>query len=198
MEAETLCQSLICDLQSAKSDYLLKVIGDGRPYSTLRFTCFLSKLIWPVESSNYASKCEDMSSPQIIFDRNAFRETLLQFFEKDVVPRWSKDMGNGVIDHFIDDVLDVEVNGSDLSTVPLTHLNLRLRLSERMRCITMSSRSSDENSREQLKQFNVYFIQLLSYLAGQLHIQWNLENAYSSRTLSTLPYFTRHCNLYSD
>ncbi|VDP63944.1 unnamed protein product [Schistosoma curassoni] len=100
-------------------------------------------------------------------------------------------MANGVIDHFIEDVLDLQVNGSELSTIPLTHLNLRLKLSERMESTVLSNRLSDQHNRDQLKQFNVYFIQLLSYLAGQLYIQWNLENAYSSRTLSTLPYFTR-------
>ncbi|KAH8860749.1 thymidylate synthase [Schistosoma japonicum] len=190
-ELESLCQEIIHDPQTAECNFLLKVVGDGRPYSTLRFTCFLSKLIWPAKSTNNLPLSEDASSPQIIFDRDAFREILLRFYEKDVVPRWSKDMGNGVIDHFIEDVMDLEVNGSELSTVPLTHLNLRLKLSERMESITLSHRFTDQQSRDQLKQFNVYFIQLLSYLAGQLYIQWNLENIYSSRTLSTLPYFTR-------
>ncbi|CAH8479273.1 unnamed protein product [Schistosoma turkestanicum] len=190
-EAESLCQAIIHDSQTAESNYLLKVCGDGNSYSSLRFTCFLSKLIWPVQNNNKVPVSEDISSPQIIFDRDAFRETLLRFYEKDVVPRWSKDMGNGVVDHFIEDVLDLQVNGSELSTIPLTHLNLRLRLSERMESIALSNRLADQHSRDQLKQFNVYFIQLLSYLAGQLYIQWNLENAYSSRTLSTLPYFTR-------
>lgn len=73
----------------------MKVCGDGKPYSTLRFTCFLSKLIWPVENNNIVTLSDDLSSPQIIFDRDAFRETLLRFYEKDVVPRWSKDMANG-------------------------------------------------------------------------------------------------------
>ncbi|CAH8520266.1 unnamed protein product [Schistosoma haematobium] len=190
-EVESLCQGIIDDLQTVESNYLLKVCGDGKPYSTLRFTCFLSKLIWPVENNNTVTLSDDLSSPQIIFDRDAFRETLLRFYEKDVVPRWSKDMANGVIDHFIEDVLDLQVNGSELSTIPLTHLNLRLKLSERMESTVLSNRLSDQHNRDQLKQFNVYFIQLLSYLAGQLYIQWNLENAYSSRTLSTLPYFTR-------
>ncbi|CAH8517979.1 unnamed protein product [Schistosoma rodhaini] len=190
-EVESLCQGIIDDLQTVESKYLLKVCGDGKPYSTLRFTCFLSKLIWPVQNNINVTISEDISSPQIIFDRDAFRETLLRFYEKDVVPRWSKDMANGVIDHFIEDVLDLQVNGSELSTIPLTHLNLRLKLSERMESTVLSNRLSDQHNRDQLKQFNVYFIQLLSYLAGQLYIQWNLENAYSSRTLSTLPYFTR-------
>ncbi|CAH8518561.1 unnamed protein product [Schistosoma curassoni] len=190
-EVESLCQGIIDDLQTVESNYLLKVCGDGKPYSTLRFTCFLSKLIWPVENNNTVTLSDDLSSPQIIFDRDAFRETLLRFYEKDVVPRWSKDMANGVIDYFIEDVLDLQVNGSELSTIPLTHLNLRLKLSERMESTVLSNRLSDQHNRDQLKQFNVYFIQLLSYLAGQLYIQWNLENAYSSRTLSTLPYFTR-------
>ncbi|KAK4469520.1 hypothetical protein MN116_007064 [Schistosoma mekongi] len=189
-ELESLCQEIIHDPQTAECNFLLKVVGDGRPYSTIRFTCFLSKLIWPARSTNNLP-ISDVSSPQIIFDREAFREILLRFYEKDVVPRWSKDMGNEVIDHFIEDVMDLEVNGSELSTIPLTHLNLRLKLSERMESITLSNRFTDQQNRDQLKQFNVYFIQLLSYLAGQLYIQWNLENIYTSRTLSTLPYFTR-------
>lgn len=59
------------------------------------------------------------------------------------------------------------MNGSELSTIPLTHLNLRLKLSERMESTVLSNRLSDQHNRDQLKQFNVYFIQLLSYLAGQ-------------------------------
>ncbi|CAH8839515.1 unnamed protein product [Trichobilharzia szidati] len=190
-QIENLCQGIINDQDTAESEFLLKIIGDGKPYSTVRFTCFLSKLIWPLSSSHNTSLSEDISSAQIIFDREAFREILLNFFEKEVVPRWSKDMGKEVIDQFIEDVLDLDVNGSDISTVPLTHLNLRLKLSERMESLPLSNCLLDSNNREQYKQFNVYFIQLLSYLAGQLHIQWNLENAYTSRTLSTLPYFTR-------
>ncbi|KAH8860752.1 thymidylate synthase [Schistosoma japonicum] len=117
-------------------------------------------LIWHL---NYTIRLLDRVYPDHLYINRPIQSSISDASDKTMI-----------IDHFIEDVMDLEVNGSELSTVPLTHLNLRLKLSERMESITLSHRFTDQQSRDQLKQFN-----------------WNLENIYSSRTLSTLPYFTR-------
>ncbi|GAA52348.1 hypothetical protein CLF_107906 [Clonorchis sinensis] len=171
------------DPYEAMCKYVLRLIGKKGPEAPSdECTRLMEPLVWSDMTNGCPDEDRDENRPipRFILRLSSLQTRLVEFYSDYISSQWPNLDVQNVVETLLEDLCDIEINGETQTTIPLTQLKQRLKLSA---ASYGNSRTGDN--------FNNRLLQVLSYLAGQSHVQMKLRGPTASQMLSALPYFKR-------
>ncbi|KAF5405109.1 hypothetical protein PHET_01194, partial [Paragonimus heterotremus] len=181
------------DPATALHDYAARIVGSQGSSRFRGAPQFMYQLVYPEEkTTGHMHQVE--REPQLLLEVRPLQSKIIEFYREKLSASWPNVDAKKVVDTLIEDLLHVDVNGENLTSIPVTHLRQRLgleaRVDEHLRPIRM--RNAEFGS-----SLDGTLYEVLYYLAGQSYIQERLHGPSASQTLSSLPYCKRsHSSLF--
>ncbi|KAF7233267.1 hypothetical protein EG68_04643 [Paragonimus skrjabini miyazakii] len=175
------------DPATALHDYAAHIVGSQGSSRFRGVPQFMYQLVYP-EQKTTSHMRQVEREPQLLLEVRPLQSKIIEFYREKLSASWPNVDAKKVVDTLIEDLLHVDVNGENLTSIPVTHLRQRLGLEARV----------DEHLRP-IRLRNAEFgatldgtlYEVLYYLAGQSYIRERLHGPSASQILSSLPYCKR-------
>ncbi|TPP57874.1 hypothetical protein FGIG_08238 [Fasciola gigantica] len=182
---------------TAPLQYITSLVGGNDGFKERVCRQCIYPLVWQDHLDDSQLENTRMKGPNLMLDVRELKNTLVGYYTETVASSWPEVDGTKVVDVFLSDLLDVNLNGENVFVVPLTHLEQRLRLftSKELNNIQHSDNGDCSDSDLVL---NDRLRETFLYLSGQCYIQQNLQGSNACDMLSTLTRFDRSIQESSD
>ncbi|KAF6767992.1 hypothetical protein AHF37_09494 [Paragonimus kellicotti] len=151
------------DPATALHDYAACIVGSQGSSRFRGAPQFIYQLVYPEEkTTGHIRQVE--REPQLLLEVRPLQSKIIEFYREKLSASWPNVDAKKVVDTLIEDLLHVDVNGENLTSIPVTHLRQRLgleaRVDEHLRPIRL-------RNAELGTSLDGTLYEVLYYLAGQ-------------------------------